>query len=215
MSKKIGITLGVITLVAALVICLAPLKGVAYTVTVDYEDTETYYVDEPYEELQDVTEALKYQYLGFGSGGYTKLDGNYVCGPHYKLMNRAEVAGHFTLRLTLYSIEKDKYLDLQWEYPHGFPEEVIESEFEKLIVEKVLYLEPGEIGEAAWSLKELIGKDCTEIEHSEDWKVLPEEIVKQKMITKYRQVEKQRTVTKQRQETRYKKVTLLDYLLHY
>jgi len=85
----------------------------------------------------------------------------------------------------------------------------------KLIVEKVLYLEPGEIGEAAWSLKELIGKDCTEIEHSEDWKVLPEEIVKQKMITKYRQVEKQRTVTKQRQETRYKKMTVLDYLLHY
>jgi len=33
--------------------------------------------------------------------------------------------------------------------------------------------------------------------------------------TEYRQVEKQRTVTKQRPETHYKKVTLLDYWLHY
>ena len=33
--------------------------------------------------------------------------------------------------------------------------------------------------------------------------------------TEYKAVEKQRTVTKQRPETRYKKVTLLDYLVHY
>jgi len=40
-------------------------------------------------------------------------------------------------------------------------------------------------------------------------------VEQERAVTKYRQVEKQRTVTKQRQETRYKKVTLLDYLLHY
>jgi hypothetical protein len=40
-------------------------------------------------------------------------------------------------------------------------------------------------------------------------------VEKERTVTKYRQVEKQRTVTKQRPETRYKKVTILDYLLHY
>jgi len=41
------------------------------------------------------------------------------------------------------------------------------------------------------------------------------EVEKERTVTKYRQVEKDRTITKQRPETRYKRVTLLDYLLHY
>ena len=52
-----------------------------------------------------------------------------------------------------------------------------------------------------------------------DWKYAITEATKtieqQRTVTKYRQVEKQRTVTRQRPETRYKRVTLLDYLLHY
>lgn len=212
---KVGIALGVVIAIIALVVCLVPLKEVAYAVTVDYEETETYYESEPYEELQNVTEPLEYQFLGEGYGGYVKLDGNYVCGPHFKIMNRAEVAGYFTFCCPLYIIEEDKYLDLQWKYPNGIPEEVVESEFDKLILEENLYLKPGEIGEAAWSIKELIGKECTEVRAGCNWEILPEEITEQKMVTKYRQVEKQRTVIKQRQETRYKKVTLLDYLLHY
>jgi hypothetical protein len=40
-------------------------------------------------------------------------------------------------------------------------------------------------------------------------------VEKERTVTKYQQVEKQRTVTKQREEIRYKKVTALDYLLHY
>jgi len=197
MGKKIGIAVGVIILVAALVVCLVPLKTVAYTVMVDYQDTETYYEDE----LQEVTEPLEYQDLGWGfSGG----------GPHFKLMNRGEVAGHFTIRLILYTMEKDEYLDLVWEYPHGLPEEVIESKFEKLVTEEVLYLEPREIGEVDWSWEEL-AIDPARIEYDGRWQILPDEVTRVESV----QVEKQRTVTKQRPETRYKKVTLLDYLLHY
>ena len=47
---KIGIVAGVIVLIIALVVCLVPGVEVAYTVTVDYQDTETYYEDEPYED---------------------------------------------------------------------------------------------------------------------------------------------------------------------
>lgn len=212
--KKVAISIGLVVVVA-LVFCLIPLKEVAYAITVDYEDTETYYESEPYEELQNVTKPLDYQVLQWGSGGYEKLDGSYVCGPHHKIMNRAEVAGYFAFRLVLYTMGRDKFLDLQWEYPNGITNEILESEFDKLILEKNAYLEPEEIGEAAWSIEELLGKECTEVETIHNWEILPQEITEQEMVIKYRQVEKQRTVTRQRQETHYRKVTLLDYLLHY
>jgi hypothetical protein len=117
---------------------------------------------EPTPTLSPVPPPLEYQNLGWGFGG---------SGPHYKLMNRDEVAGYFTIRLTLYTIGRDEYLDLQWEYPHGFPEEVIQSKFDKHIFEEVLYLEPGEIGEVAWSWEEL-GIERTEIEYDGRWEVL-------------------------------------------
>jgi len=212
--KKVVISI-VIVIALALVVCLVPLKEVPYTVMVDYEETETYYESEPYEELRNVTQPLEYQVINWGYGGYDKLDGSYVCGPHYKIMNRAEAAGYFTFRLVLYIMDRDKYLDLQWKYPNGITNEVLESEFDKLILEENAYLKPEEIGEAAWSIEELIGKECTEVEAIPNWEILPQETTEQKMVTEYHQVEKQRTVTRQRQETRYKKVTLLDYLLHY
>ena len=236
---KIGIAVGVVIVILALVICLAPLKTVPYTVTVDYEDIETYYEnepyevmetyyeDEPYQELQNVTEPLEYQLLGSGYGGYIKLDGSYICGPHKKIVNRAEVAGYFTFRCPFYFIDEDKYDDLRWQYPDGIPEEVRESEYGKLYLEETVYLRPGERGEAAWSVDELIGEECNEVRAFCLWEIVPEEITTEKMVTvyhqverqrlvtEYRQVEKQRTVTKQRPETHYKKVTLLDYLLHY
>jgi len=132
---------------------------------------------EPEPEPQEVTEPLEYQCLGWGFGGYENLDGNYVFGPHYKLMNRDEVAGHFTIRLVLYTVGKDEYLDLVWEYPHGLPEEVIESKFEKLVIEEVLYLEPRETGEAAWSWEEL-SIDPAKIEYDGRWEILPDEVTK-------------------------------------
>ena len=208
----------VIVVVIALAVIFVPIMEVPYTETVQYQDTETYYENEPYEvmELQEVIKPLEYQFLGSGFGGYENLDGNYVFGPHYKLMNRGEVAGHFTIRLVLYTIEKDKYLDLVWKYPQGLPEEVFETNFQKLVIEEVLYLEPRETGEAVWSWEEL-GVDTEKIEYSGRWEILPdtEMTEEQRTVTKYRQVEKERTVTKERPETRYKRVTLLDYLLHY
>jgi len=70
MIKKIVIGT-VVTLVALLIICLVPLKEVAYTVTVDYQDTETCVVTEP----------LKYQRIGIAGG---QVVGN-KWGLHYEL----------------------------------------------------------------------------------------------------------------------------------
>lgn len=202
--KELKVLVGIVAVVVIVFVVFVPIVEVPYTETVQYQDTETYYENE----LQEVTEPLEYQCLGWGFGGYETLDGNYVSGPHYKLMNRGEVAGHFAIRLVLYTIGKDKYLDLLWEYPNGFPEEVIKSNFQKRVIEEVLYLKVKQKGEVAWSWGEL-GVDPAKIEYDGRWEILPEEVRRVKPV----QVEKERTVTKERPETRYKKVTVFKYIL--
>jgi len=58
---KIGIAVGVVIAIIALVVCLIPLKQVAYAVAVDYEDTETYYENEPYEDAETYYEDEPYE----------------------------------------------------------------------------------------------------------------------------------------------------------
>ena len=68
---KVGIAVGVVVTILALVVCLVPLKEVAYAVTVDYEDTETYYENEPYQVTENYTEDVP---LSFEAGGYVRED---------------------------------------------------------------------------------------------------------------------------------------------
>jgi len=62
---KAGMALCIIIALAiiALVACLVPLKEVPYTVTVDYQDTETYYENEPYEDIETYYEDEPYQVI--------------------------------------------------------------------------------------------------------------------------------------------------------
>ena len=193
MSKKVGIPIGIIV-AAALVFCLVPLKTVAYTVMVDYENTETYYENE----LREVIEPLEYQVAQYGGGG----------GPHYTLINRDSVAGYFDICCTLYIMDEDTYYDLSWQYDR-IPIDVFKQHSQQYILKDRVYLEPGEKGGVKWSWDDITSSDFYSYESF--WEVSPEQVTK----AKYVQVEKQRTVTKQRPETRYKKITLLDYLLHY
>jgi len=59
---KIGIVIGVVIAILALVVCLVPVKEVTYTVTVDYQGIETYYEDEPYEAVESYTELVPLDY---------------------------------------------------------------------------------------------------------------------------------------------------------
>ena len=52
---KVGIVAGIVIAILALVVWLAPLKTVAYEVTVNYEDVETYYENEPYQVTENYT----------------------------------------------------------------------------------------------------------------------------------------------------------------
>ncbi len=234
MSKAIAIATGVIIAIIAVVGCLVPLKEVPYTVMVDYEDTETYYenepyedietyyVDEPYEETNEILVPLQYQVVT--GGGSQSIQ-------YCTIMNRDEVGGHFTFRQTIYVIDRDDWVDVEWEWEQGVHVDYdSDPRFTRYDLEETIYLEPNETGEVRWDAQEIDGRPREEIwvngfglspviipeeKIVEDTVIKYRQVEKERMVTQYQEVEKERTVTKQRPETRYKKVTLLDYLLHY
>jgi hypothetical protein len=198
MGKKIGIAVGVIIAVVAIVGCLVPLKTVAYTVMVDYQDTETYYEDEPYEVTETYSEAVPLDYEVVKTSGY--ID-NEVPVVSVTLRNTDTTSGtfnvHFTIKVSCMTITQSAINMWSTEY----------------VNDKGLYLEPGQTKTASYHADDV---DIGTCDWSWNYTVTGTKTVeKQRTVTKYRQVEKQRTVTKQHPETRYKEVTSLDYLLHY
>jgi hypothetical protein len=199
--KKVMIGIGIVIAIA-LVVCLVPLKEVAYAVTVDYQDTETYYEDEPYLANETYTEDVP---LSFEANNYVRADtieehqriviGGIVIQDEIvevpikvacvKVKNTDDIAGNFTVSFS------------------GF-----EPMFGETSLTTTLSLSTGQQKIAECPADSI--DNCS-------YEVTPstKEVEAERTVTKYRQVEKQRTVIKQRQETRYKRVTLLDYLLHY
>lgn len=227
---KIGKAIGIIIAVLVLVVCLVPLKEVSYAVTVDYEDTETYYEDEPYQVTENYTETVPCDYEVIDS--YDEIvevlyrDDEEIPGvprevgygdPAPKgfvtIRNTDDVAGILTIHFSFW--EWDEYISGFFpikEYQEG---------------EVTLYIEPGESDVAVFLAYKLGtgggNSGMQELFDYEpggwDWEYTISEATKtiehERTVTKYRQIEKQRKVIRQRQETHYKKVTLLDYLLHY
>jgi len=183
---KIGITVGVVIAILALVVCLVPLKEVAYTATVDYQDTETYYETESYttplsyEVIQSYIEDDIVQEWHQIIIGDVVFQDEVVDVPiqvaYIEIKNTDSVSGTFKVA---FSVEDPYFFEL---------------------LNQTVELAPNEISTI----------DCPAYSLG-DWSYRITPSTK----TEYTQVEKERTVTKQRPETRYKKVTLLDYLLHY
>lgn len=250
---KIGITAGVVIAILALVACLVPLKEVAYTATVDYQGTETYYEDEPYEDTETYyeTEPLTYEVVK----SYTDTDSYkerrriVIGGVVFQdevvevffpigcvtLQNTDSVYGAFGVQFTFYALDKldaamlggfpdFKFEDyLAAEDPDSFLDKLDwdNLDWDKIMIfceeynrQENITLQPGETGTVTCSVQDI---DINEV--AWEWKYTITEatktVEKQRTVTKYRQVEKERVVIKERPETRYKKVTLLDYLLHY
>ena len=237
---KIGIGVGIVIAVLALVVCLVPLKEVAYAVTVDYQDTETYYEDEPYEVtetcyatepcdyevIESYDEIVKVLYRDDEEFPETPREvgfGDPAPKGYVVVKDTDNITGTFTIHFSF--CEWDEYMS------GFFPIERYQEG------EVTLHIEPGESDTAVFlayklgagggegGIKEFFDFDTWEpfyISYEPggwDWEYTiteaTKEVEQERTVTKYRQVERQRTVTKQRQETRYKKITLLDYLLHY
>lgn len=228
---KIGIVVGIVIAIAAIVVCLVPLKWVSSQVTVDYEDTETYYENEPYEVTENYTEAVSCDYKVIAS--YDEIvkvlyrdDEEFPGVPrevgfgdpapkgYVVVKNTDNITGTFTIHFSF--CEWDEYMS------GFFPiEEYQEGEV-------TLHIEPGESDVAVFLAYKLGigGGNGGMVEEFFDyepggwsWEYTITEATKiveqERTVTEYRQVEKQRTVTKQRLEIYYEKVTLLDYILHY
>ena len=199
---KIGIAVGIVIAIAALVVCLVPLKTVAYTVIIDYEDIETYYEDEPYEVTENYTENVP---LSFEANGYVEED---VIYEHQQIIIGGIVFQDEIVEVPIYiaCVNVENTDDVAGEFIISFSG--FEPMFGEISLTTTLSLAPDEQETA----------ECP-ADSIDDWsyEVTPstKEVEAQRTVTKYRQVEKQRTIIKQRQETHYKRVTVLDYLLHY
>ena len=199
--KKLIIALCVV-LIAALVVCLVPLKEVAYSITVDYADVETYYENEPYQVTETYTEDVP---LSFEINAYIDEDVTYE---RHQIIIGDIVFQDEIVEVIIYiaCVEVKNTDDVAGEFIVSFSG--FEPMFGGYSLTRTLSLSPGQEETA----------ECpAEAIDNWDYEVTPgtKEVEQERTVTQYRQVEEQRTVTKQRQETRYKKVTLLDYLLHY
>lgn len=202
---KIGIIAGIIVIIAALVIWLVPLKTVPYTVMVDYEDIETYYENVAYNATETYTEDVP---LSFEADSYVDED---VIYEHHQIIIGGVVFQDEIVEVTIYiaCVEVKNTDDVAGEFVVSFSGlERFEPIFGGPSLTRTLSLSPGQEETA----------ECP-ADSIDDWNydVTPSTkgVEKERTVTKYERVEKQRTVTRQRPETRYKKVTLLDYLLHY
>jgi len=199
---KIGIVAGVIVLIIALVVCLVPLKEVAYTATVDYQDTETYYEDEPYQDTETYNEAIP---LSYDETSYVKDD---TIKEHRQIIIGGVVFQDEVVEVPIQvaSVDVKNTDDIAGSFTVSFSG--ITPIFGSPSLTTKLDLSPGEVKTATCPADD-VGNWSYSVTPSTKM------IEKQRTVTKHRQVEKQRTVIKQRSEIRYKKVTVLDYLLHY
>jgi hypothetical protein len=195
--KKVVIPI-VIVVAIVVVVGFVPLIEVPYPVTVQYQDTATYYVDEPYEETETYTEPVPLEYEVVESEGYSE---GVTAVVSVVVRNEDSIAGTFNADLSV--IWGCTFIKLG------------SIELTSLVTsdEVELYLEPNDAGTATYSADNPYPSNCGFDSWSYDVTPDTKEVEKERTVTKYRQVEKQRTVTKQRAETRYKKVTLLAYWL--
>jgi len=88
-SKKLAIGFGAAIAIVAIVVCVIPLEPVSYTVSVPYQDVETYYVSEPYEvqEPYETNEAYEVEepYTYTDTGTATLFDDKYSVKAGYYL----------------------------------------------------------------------------------------------------------------------------------
>lgn len=180
--RNLIIGFGVLLIVALLIIWLAPVMTAAYTVSVPYQDTETYYVSEPYQ--AQVEKNLTYSVTNSSASNSWDLSRGCYAYASVTLLNTDTSPGTFVVRFAFPALNRT-YTD-----------------------SATGYIFPGQ----SKTLTGLADTDC-----GEDWNWNYDITPGTKTVTEtqYQQVERQRIVTKDREETRYKKVAVLDYLLHY
>jgi len=197
---KVGMVIGIIIAIIAIVFCAVPLKTVGYSVLIDYQDTETYYETEPYQDTETYNDsiALKYKAINYVQTDVMQEHQRIVIGG-YMLQDKIVEVPIYVAKVDVTNID-----DIAGSFIVSFWG--ITPMFGQPSLTTILELFPNQTKMAECPAKSI---------GSWEYTVQPstKTIVVQKTVTKYRQVEKERPVTKQRSETRYKKVTFLNYLI--
>lgn len=224
---KIGITVGIVIAILALVVCLVPLKEVAYAVAVDYEDTETFYENEPYEDTETYYEDEPYEdietYYEDEPLDYEVIK-SYVKKDTIKEHQQIIIGGivfqdevvNIPIQVACVDVKNTDTIAGTFTVVFNVAEPMLGEHS----LNRKLDLTPNQIETATCPSENLgvwnysITPSTKTIEKQREVTKY-KQVEKQRTVTKYEQVEKQRVVTKQQEETRYKKITLLDYSLHY
>jgi len=215
---RIGIAVSVIIAVTALITCVVPLKTVAYTVTVEYQETEPcetqvemplqYEVSifEDYDVwlYEDYRDYLSWQIYEKGYVEHSNWDFSkklrFVPVITMYIDGDIDAGGWYDAYITFYFLGKGV-----WEYLSGeVDKDDIEAYGGSLSHHKRMYIDETCSDQVTFFAVDI---DAENAEWFYDYRIEPG--TKTVTKTEYREV------TKQRPETRYKEVTLLDYLLHY
>ena len=184
--KKLAIGLASPIVIAAIVICAIPLKTVSYTVTIPYQDVESYTEINSRNLFNDTYFVLTNDYVALREffPGEGQIYGSIV-----------ETQGW---DISLYILNEENY-----DYWKERRVPISYTLYERRI--RPSHAFDFTIADPGYYYFVLSNKDTLITYHKSVH-----------LVASYCWEEtKQRTVTKQRPETRYKKVTLLDYLRHY
>ena len=225
LKKKLAIGLGSALLVFVVIFCVAPVKTVSYTVTEKYSAAETYYVKEPYTETETYyeeepfatyetyTEREPYErpipidyeinYEGFFSNYYSESKA--FTNAWVSIRNTDTEGGAFSVEFHLALKDGGEALVHGSAHVKAGTSETLEISYNGEFVDSFSFVVTPPT------------KTITEYREVEKTKEVTEyrTVTKRRDVVKYKDVPRQRTVWKERPVARSKKVTLLQYFLHY
>jgi hypothetical protein len=189
-----------VAVIIAVVIGFVPIMQIYYTETVQYQDKETYYEDEPYQVTETYSEAVP---LTFEASSYVRKDTIIEQGI---IIINGVISQNVEIPIQIACVDVKNTDDMAGSFMVSY------SRINNLMGSPLtmeLYLFPNEVKTA-----ECLGEYWVTIG---DWSysVTPDtkSLERERTITQYRQVQKERTVTKERFEPTYKKVSLFAWLL--
>jgi len=186
--------------VIAIVAGFVPITEVPYTATVQYQDTETYYEDEPYKDVETYIETVP---LTYEATSYVR-DDIVVERCETIIPGLPPMSGEKEVPIKVASVDVRNADDIGGSFTISFSG--FSPMFGSPSLTTKLDISPGEV-KTAGCPAEYIGNWSYNVTPSTKM------IEKERTVTKYRQVEKERPVTKERLETHYKKVPIFEYLL--
>jgi len=214
----------VILAIIALVAGFVPITEVPYTQTVQYQDTETYYMDEPYEDVEVYYEDEPYEVtetyietvpLTHEATSYVR-DGIVVERYETIIPGLPPMSGEKEVPINVASVGVRNTDNTAGSFTVSFSG--FSPMFGSPSLTVRLNISPGEV-KTAECPAEYIDKwsynvtPSTKQMEKERTVTKYRKVERERPVTTYRQVEKQRTVTKERLETHYEKVPIFEYLL--